>query len=94
MRRPRSCCDSSRPKTSLQELAGQQGLASPVYELTESGPDHQKLFVATVRVSNATGVVVVKASGQGPSKKQAEASAARDAVAALSALPPAEAVSA
>jgi ribonuclease-3 len=73
------------PKTSLQEVAGQQGLVAPIYELSESGPDHQKVFVATVRVSTTTGVLVVEASGEGPSKKQAEASAARDAVAALSA---------
>ena len=85
---------SMDPKTSLQEVAGQQGLAAPVYELTESGPDHQKVFVATVRVSSAAGVVVAEASGTGPSKKQAEASAARDAVAVLSAAPTTDAVSA
>ena len=85
---------SMDPKTSLQEVAGQQGLAAPVYELTESGPDHQKVFVATVRVTSAAGVVVAEASGTGPSKKQAEASAARDAVAALSAAPTTDAVSA
>jgi len=83
---------SMDPKTSLQEVAGQQGLATPVYELTESGPDHQKVFVATVRVSTAAGVVVAEASGTGPSKKQAEASAARDAVAALSAAPSTDSV--
>jgi ribonuclease-3 len=78
---------SMDPKTSLQEAAGQKGLAAPVYELSESGPDHQKVFVATVRVSTAAGVVVVQATGGGPSKKQAEASAARDAVAMLAAQP-------
>jgi ribonuclease-3 len=86
---------SMDPKTSLQEVAGQQGLAAPVYELTESGPDHQKTFVATVRLFTAAGVVVVQATGEGPSKKQAEASAARDAVATLSAdVSPTDAVSA
>jgi ribonuclease-3 len=82
---------SMDPKTSLQEIAGQRGLAAPVYTLTESGPDHQKVFVATVRVSTAGGDVVVEASGEGPSKKQSEASAARDAFAALSATPAASA---
>ncbi|CAD5994806.1 ribonuclease III [Agreia sp. COWG] len=79
---------SMDPKTSLQELAGHQGLSAPVYELTESGPDHQKVFVATVFVRRPkTDAVVVTATGEGPSKKQAEASAARQAFAALSAAP-------
>ena len=76
---------SMDPKTSLQEIAGQRGLASPVYELSESGPDHQKVFVATVSVSTLAGQGVVTATGEGPSKKQAEASAARDAFATLAA---------
>jgi ribonuclease-3 len=84
---------SMDPKTSLQELAGQRNLGAPVYVITESGPDHQKIFVATVSVSrggadsgradSGGGQLVVTATGEGASKKVAEASAARDAFALL-----------
>lgn len=61
------------PKTSLQEIAAHRGGGVPVYEITESGPDHNKLFVATVTVAGVT------ASGEGTSKKHAEMAAALDA---------------
>ncbi|KRE30127.1 ribonuclease III [Agromyces sp. Soil535] len=62
------------PKTSLQEIAARRGAPPPVYTVTESGPDHQKHFVATVSVGE-----LVRASGEGSSKKQAEMAAALEA---------------
>ena len=59
------------PKTSLQELAAQLGHGLPVYELTDTGPDHSKRFTATVLLSGEA-----VASGEGTSKKQAEMAAA------------------
>ncbi|MFG6401677.1 MULTISPECIES: ribonuclease III [unclassified Microbacterium] len=58
------------PKTSLQELAAQEGLAAPSYEVAASGPDHDRRFTATVRVGAIT------THGDGTSKKQAEMAAA------------------
>jgi ribonuclease-3 len=75
---------SMDPKTSLQELAGNTNLNAPVYVITDSGPDHQKVFTATVTVTNQRGDVVVESSGSGRSKKVAEAGAARTAYELLS----------
>lgn len=58
------------PKTSLQELAAQQSLAPPVYLVQASGPDHNRVFTATVTVGD------VARDGVGSSKKQAEMAAA------------------
>ncbi len=71
---------SMDPKTSLQELAARRGIGVPVYTVTESGPDHSKVFVATV----AVGAIVI-AHGDGTSKKFAEMAAAREACTLLSA---------
>ena len=68
------------PKTSLQELAVTRGVGAPVYSVTESGPDHAKVFVATVTLARS-----VTARGDGTSKKYAEMTAARTAFALLSA---------
>ncbi len=62
------------PKTSLQEAAAHRGAGLPHYTVTNTGPDHNKLFHATVEVA---GLVV--ATGEGTSKKQAEMSAALSA---------------
>jgi ribonuclease-3 len=62
------------PKTSLQEIAARRGSPAPVYTVAESGPDHNKHFVATVVVGD-----LVQASGEGSSKKQAEMAAALQA---------------
>jgi ribonuclease-3 len=62
------------PKTSLQEIAARRGTTAPAYVVTESGPDHNKHFVATVTVGD-----LVSASGEGSSKKQAEMAAALEA---------------
>jgi ribonuclease-3 len=64
---------SMDPKTSLQESAARHGRSAPVYSITESGPDHSKVFVATVTVGD------LSASGEGTSKKTAEMAAALDA---------------
>lgn len=60
-------------KTRLQEILAQRGLM-PRYELTESGPDHAKLFEAELWVE---GTLVGR--GRGSSKKRAEQAAAADA---------------
>jgi ribonuclease-3 len=54
------------PKTSLQELAARQSLPAPVYVVEAAGPDHHRVFTATVTVGPHTAV------GTGSSKKQAE----------------------
>jgi len=58
------------PKTSLQELAARIGAEPPVYEVTSSGPDHDRRFTATVTVSETA------QQGEGRSKKAAEMAAA------------------
>jgi ribonuclease-3 len=58
------------PKTSLQELAARLGLTAPVYAVEAEGPDHHRVFTATVSVHD------VARSGRGSSKKQAEMAAA------------------
>ena len=58
------------PKTTLQELASRTGATPPVYEVTSTGPDHNRVFTATVSVSD------LSAEGTGSSKKQAEMAAA------------------
>ena len=61
-------------KTSLQELTASEFLGVPYYEVSESGPDHEKTFTADVRVGG-----VVFGSGTGRSKKEAEQQAAEQA---------------
>jgi ribonuclease-3 len=68
------------PKTSLQELVASLGRTAPVYEVVDAGPDHSKVFTATVVVDGEA-----IASGVGTSKKQAEMAAALSAWTALSA---------
>ena len=58
------------PKTSLQELAARQGSSPPVYSVESTGPDHHRVFTATVKVG------AISASGRGSSKKHAEMAAA------------------
>jgi ribonuclease-3 len=61
-------------KTSLQELTSQAMLGVPEYNVTETGPDHAKIFTAAAVVGG-----VVYGVGQGRSKKEAEAQAAQAA---------------
>jgi len=72
---------SMDPKTSLQELAASVGAGVPAYTLVASGPDHSKVFVATVVVGTSA-----NAQGSGPSKKFAEMAAAREAIGQLNAV--------
>ena len=62
------------PKTSLQEVAAARGLDHPKYEVTGTGPNHNRSYEAVVTVDSVTG------RGKGRSKKLAEAAAAKDAV--------------
>jgi ribonuclease-3 len=59
-------------KTRLQELCARQLDQLPLYQVSDEGPDHAKLFDALVLVGG-----VIKGRGQGRSKKQAEQAAAR-----------------
>ena len=67
-------------KTSLQELTAVHGLGVPEYVVKDSGPDHQKLFRAVVRVGSRE-----LGSGEGHSKKAAEQLAAEAAWRAITA---------
>jgi ribonuclease-3 len=67
-------------KTSLQELTADRGLGVPEYQVKDSGPDHQKLFRAVVRVGARE-----LGAGEGRSKKAAEQLAAEAAYRAITA---------
>ena len=63
-------------KSALQEFLQAQGLASPRYTvLRETGPDHRKTFWMQVDVPG-----LVNATGTGANKKEAEQSAAAQAL--------------
>jgi ribonuclease-3 len=67
-------------KTSLQELTADRGLGVPEYHVRDSGPDHQKMFSAVVKVgARALG------EGEGRSKKAAEQLAAEAAYLSITA---------
>jgi ribonuclease-3 len=76
-------------KTSLQELAADLGLGVPEYILEDSGPDHEKTFVARVRVGES-----VYGHGTGRSKKEAEQQAAETGWRAIRAHDPLKAAAA
>jgi ribonuclease-3 len=61
-------------KTSLQELTATRSLGVPEYVVRDSGPDHQKLFRAVVKVGSRE-----LGAGEGRSKKAAEQLAAEAA---------------
>jgi len=65
-------------KTSLQELTAAELLGVPDYYVEESGPDHQKHFRATARVTGRSW-----GQGEGNSKKEAEQRAAEAAWGAI-----------
>lgn len=80
---PRLGAAAGRPgeedyKTRLQELSAQMFDELPVYEVTDSGPDHAKTFKAVVFVGGHP-----RGRGEGRSKKQAEQMAARHAWSSL-----------
>ena len=73
-------------KSALQELLQADGLGRPAYRLvSESGPDHRRIFRVEVRVEDAAPNVPegALAEAEGSSKKQAQQEAARLAVARL-----------
>jgi ribonuclease III len=61
-------------KTSLQELTATASLGVPEYVVSETGPDHQKIFTAVVQVGGEA-----YGEGSGRSKKEAEQEAAATA---------------
>ncbi len=65
-------------KTSLQELTAERGDGVPFYEISATGPDHDKEFTATVVVAGEP-----LGTGVGRSKKEAEQKAAGAAWKAL-----------
>ena len=65
-------------KTSLQELTATMGLGVPEYAVEDSGPDHDKAFIASVILSGNT-----YGTGAGSTKKEAEQNAAEATYAAL-----------
>lgn len=68
-------------KTTLQELAAARGLGTVTYEVTSTGPDHQREFTALVVVTETR-----YGSGTGRTKKEAEQKAAAEACQALNQL--------
>lgn len=72
--------DYADHKTVLQELCAAKVWDGPHYSVEASGPDHNRVFTATVMVDgHAVG------TGTAPSKKRAEQIAARQACGALTA---------
>ncbi len=65
-------------KTALQELLAERSMGVPEYAVTDSGPDHDKDFVAHVIVYGK-----VLGEGRGKSKREAEQIAATMAFTAL-----------
>ncbi len=65
-------------KTSLQELAAARLSTLPVYEVSDAGPDHDKVFTAQVMLDGEW-----LGRGVGRSKKAAEQQAAREAYGVL-----------
>lgn len=72
--------ESSDPKTALQEWAAKHNKGVPHYNISHSGPDHAKVFVAHVFLDASTEPV---GEGQGTSKKTAELAAASQALSTL-----------
>ncbi len=67
-------------KTSLQELTAEKGLGVPRYDIEGTGPDHERVFTATVVVSERP-----FGTGTGRTKKFAEQQAAAQAWNAITA---------
>jgi len=64
------------PKSKLQEIVQERFGITPVYNVqSESGPDHDKVFVVGVNLNDRQ-----IGTGNGPSKQEAEVSAAENAL--------------
>ncbi|MFM8926626.1 MAG: ribonuclease III [Rhodoluna sp.] len=70
--------ETSEPRTVLFELAKKLGLGEPEFEVSFTGPDHDRIFFAKVLISGKE-----ISSGQGKSRKSAEAMAASAALSQL-----------
>lgn len=65
------------PKSKLQEIVQEKKGVTPTYHvLSESGPDHDKVFVVGVYLGKSKA-----GEGRGPSKQEAEVAAAENALA-------------
>ena len=71
-------------KSALQELLQAAGMGRPQYRLlSESGPEHRRVFHVEVRLEGDESKLGALAEAQGSTKKQAQQEAARLAVAKL-----------
>jgi ribonuclease-3 len=75
---PKQLLDSADPKTTLLEALQAAGRARPVYQITHEGPDHDRIFYATLLIDGQ-----VTATAEGRSRKLAETNAAIKALAVL-----------
>lgn len=66
--------DDVDPKTRLRKWSESAGFGVPVYAVTSDGPAHETTFDATVSIGG-----IVRGTGQGRSKKNAETAAALSA---------------
>lgn len=69
-------------KTEILELAQQFTKAQPEYEVSFTGPDHARVFTASVQVE-----ALARGIGQGTSRRMAENQAAKNAVLVLRKIP-------
>ncbi len=70
--------ETSEPRTVLFDFAKKAGMPEPKFEVSFVGPDHERIFFATVVIGGKE-----ISSGEGKSRKAAEAKAASQALAAL-----------
>ena len=75
--------ESSDPKTSLQEWSAKTGNGIPRYNISDTGPDHAKIFTADVYLDRFPGDSKPAGHGTGSSKKAAELAAASAALSAI-----------
>ena len=75
---PKALLDASEPKTKLQELTAKLGLPAPDYTITHDGPDHKRVFTASLVLNGRVFM------GSARSKRDAETEAALAALAKLS----------
>lgn len=70
--------ETSEPRTVLFDFAKKSGWPEPQFEVSFEGPDHERIFFAHVVIDGK-----IIASGEGKSRKAAEAMAASQALSAL-----------
>jgi ribonuclease-3 len=75
---PDALRQQSDPKTRILEVALAQKLGAVKYEITHEGPDHERVFTATLLIDGKASAVAV-----GKTKKAAETEAAALALAAI-----------